>query len=341
MSPRLSRPAFRGRPAVICILLLLCCTPAWGHGGDEAKNLGSVHPVLGALPAALQGVRVQLRETLAPQLLIANTTGQALTVFDSQGRAFLRIGPKVARGDLGAAAFHRSNTLMAPASIPADASTTARWHTVAPAPHWGWFDLRLRTGQVDVPHTIADANQRARIGEWSIPVRIGDVDTHISGYFEYVPAPHGVTEARIEDSGELADRALIRAMTGARPGLFLLYRGDEPLVILGIAGEPFLRFTGVQVEVNRHSPTWARVASAGKPKPIPAAEGAQPLWARVSRSAGYGWIEPRAAFPGTVARDDDNQATTVKRWQIPYRIGASESAIVGITEWLPVTPQSS
>lgn len=337
MKPRLvATPALRGwRGFVMCGLLLLCASGAWGHGGHHDSDIpGSVVPVLGSLPEGLKGLRVQLRETLAPQLIITNPTDKTLTVYDTQGRAFLRIGDGRVKGDLGAAAFHRSYTLMAPASIPADASIEPHWQVVESKPHWGWFDLRLRTGQVEVPHDIAQAGKRARVGQWSIPVKLGATRTRISGYFAFVPTPHGIAQARIRDRGALTDKALVRAMAGTRPGVFLLYRGDKPLTVMGQYGEPFLRFTSEKVKVNRRSATWAQVASAGKPKPLPAAKGSKPRWAQVSRSSGYGWIEPRAAFSGTVS--NPRQSNIVKHWKIPVRIGDRQSTIRGVTLWVPV-----
>ncbi|ROO27178.1 hypothetical protein SAOR_09250 [Salinisphaera orenii MK-B5] len=332
VTPRTTRPRLRGRGLALVLALALSAPNAFAHGGGDSD--GSVRAVLGPLPPALDGVRVQLRRTLAPQLLVANEGERTLTVLDSDGRAFLRIGDGETRADLGAAAFHRSNTLMAPGAIPADASTKARWQTVEPEPHWGWFDLRLRTDGLDVPHAVTDGGERARLGGWSIPVRHGDTTTEISGHFEFVPDPGGIPEARIADTGALSDVALVRAMNGsARAGLFLSYRGERPLTVRGALDEPLLRFDADGVAVNRHSPTWQDIAPAGAPD-YAAGDGVD--WARISGQPSYGWIDPRAGFTGSVTEADE--ATVVKRWTIPIRVGETESAIEGVTEWKPVAP---
>ncbi len=336
----LFQPPPSGRPFLFAAWLLCAVLAwpgaAWAHGGDSDIP-GDVRTVLDELPPALAALHVELRETLAPQLLIANPTNETLTVQDANDRAFLRIGPDHVEGDLGAAAFHRSYTLMAPGAVPADASTETRWQVVEQTSNWGWFDLRLRTGSVDVAHDIVDAGDTAAVGEWSIPVRLGDTQSAITGYFEYVPTPRGMIEARIDDSGALQQQALVRALPGSsRPGVFLSYRGERPLVVMGAHGQPFLRFTSAGVDANRRSTTWAEVARPGAAEPVPATDDAQPMWARVSATPSYGWIEPRAAFSGVV--DDPAEPGIVKRWQIPVRIGDRESRISGVTEWIPITP---
>ncbi|MFC4259698.1 hypothetical protein ACFOZ5_11720 [Marinobacter lacisalsi] len=315
-------------------LTLLWAVTAHSHGSGSDGDKGSIRAVLDPIPPALSELRVQLRKTLAPQLLVANPTDKSLTIHDKAGRPFLRIGPEHTEGDLGAAAFHRTNTLMAPGAIPAEASGDPRWTVVEATPNWGWFDLRLRTESVDPTHQVIDAGERAPVGQWSIPVRLGETESVISGHFEYVPAPAGLVQAQVVDIGALKGRALIRAMPGsARPGLFLSYRGNSPLVLMGEQDEPFLRFSSRGVEANRHSPTWARVAPAGAPSFLDNQADAEARWAKVSDGQSYGWIEPRAAHADMV--DDPTRPGVVKRWQIPIRIGDSSSRIEGLTEWFP------
>ena len=338
MNPSTHTPPLRGGlfVAVIAASLLWSLT-AYGHGESANEGKGTVRVVLDPLPPELSALRVQLRRTLAPQLLVANPTDEPLMVADEKGRTFLRIGPGKTEGDLGAAAFHRTNTLMAPGTIPADASGEPRWTVVEATPNWGWFDLRLRTSPVDVPHQVVDADERASVGQWSVPVRLGDTETAISGHFEYVPAAKGIAQAQVVDAGALKGQALVRAMPGsARPGLFLSYRGDTPATLMGAQDEPFLRFSSQGVEANLHSPTWARVAPAGSPTLVAAQGDTNVRWAKVSDGRSYGWIEPRAAYADTV--EDPTRPQVVKRWQIPLRIGDNSSHIEGVTRWVPGLP---
>ena len=327
----LSRPLASGR-LFIGLCFVLWAGFVFAHGGDDDK--APVEAALAPLPAELDGIQVQLRRTLAPQLLVANPTDKELTVFDSDGRAFLRIGPGETQADLGAAAFHRTNTLMAPGAIKADASKAPNWQTVEATPNWGWFDLRLRTDAVAVPHQIVDRGKRAEVGQWSIPVQLGDQKASITGHFAFAPKPGGIPEARIADAGALGDIALVRAMNGsARIGLFLSYRGNEPMIVHGAVDEPMLRFDSTGVSVNRHSPTWKDVAPAGAP-PYQAGDGTD--WAQVSSQRSYGWVDPRAGHLGTVEATDET--SVIKNWTIPVTVGDSQSAIEGVTEWKPVKP---
>ncbi|OHY81135.1 hypothetical protein [Marinobacter sp. AC-23] len=229
---------------------------------------------------------------------------------------------------------------MAPGAIPADASGDPRWTVVEATPNWGWFDLRLRTDAIDLPHEVVESGERAFVGQWSVPVRLGDTESVISGRFEYVPTAVGIVQAQVVDVGALKGQALVRAMPGsARPGLFLSYRGDSPLTLMGEQGEPFLRFSPQGVEANRHSPTWGMVAPAGAPSFVANKADAEVRWAQVSGGSSYGWIEPRAAYADTV--EDPTRSGVVKRWKIPISIGDKRSLIEGVTEWFPVEPLAS
>jgi len=202
------RPATAGRLFIVFSLAFMAAA-AWAHGGDSESE-GTVRPVLNPLPPALADIRVQLRRTLAPQLLVRNDGDRLLTVYDASERAFLRIGAGKVQADLGAAAFHRSTTLMAPGAIGADTSQAPNWRVVEPTPNWGWFDLRLRTDSVEVPDSVRGHGERAQLGPWSIPVAFGDSRSTISGHFEYVPTPGGIPEARVTDTGVLPASTLVR-----------------------------------------------------------------------------------------------------------------------------------
>jgi len=324
---------------VLILLAAALASSAHAHG-DDAPGKPDIRVVMDTLPPALSAMHIEVRNTLAPQLMVSNPTHQPLEILDKDGRAFLRIGAGQVQADLGDAAFHRSNTLMAPGAIKTNRSEPPRWKTVSEESGWGWFDLRLRTDDVDVPHDVHDARQGASVGQWAVPAQLGQVKTAIRGHFEYVPTPTGISEARVTDTGLPAGRALVRALAGStRPGLFLSYRGEKPLIVTGAGDEPLFRFTSSQVQANQHSPTWARISPAGSPKYQPAGADQAPAWATVSESAGYAWIEPRTEYQGTV--ESPGQSSIVKHWQIAMTVGDKTTAIKGVTEWHPITPVAS
>jgi len=326
--------------ALATVLGAFVAGSAFAHGADSEGGT-EVRAVIDPLPAALDDLHVQLRHTLAAQLLIANPTDKPLNVFDEQGRSFLRIGNGHVEGDLGAASFHRTYTLMAPGAIEADASSEPNWQVVEDTPNWGWFDLRLRGSDVAVPHAVVDAGRPAEVGSWSIPVRYGTTDSAITGHFEFVPPTRGIIEAKVTDPGALSGRALVRAMTGsAKPGLFLSYRGDQPLTVFDDQGGPLLRFSEDGVEVNQASRTWAEIRPSGAPEHLASTgDTATVRWAKLSSGKSYGWIEPRAAYAGTP--EDAAMPHIVKQWQIPIRIGDADSTIQGETAWAPIQPLAS
>jgi len=330
---RARRPGRWARP--VALLSSLVAGAAGAHGdGDHA---GTIEPVLGDIPPALSGVEIELHRTLAPQLVLRNPTDRALAVLDENERAFLRIGPDGVSADLGAAYFHRSNTLMAPATIPSDADETPRWREIAAEPAWGWFDLRLRTRELERPHDTSEAAQRKRLGSWAIPVTYGGRDLEIEGSFVYRPRPAGVYEAKIVNTN-LPAGVVVRSLPGPRPGIFVRNESGAAFTVLGLRSEPFLRFASDGVWVNRRSPTWGRVAQAGQPRPIVGPGSAEPKWARVSAGNGYGWIEPRAGHHGRPPESDTR--AIAHRWRIPVEFQREKGGIEGATEWVPVAKAS-
>ena len=145
-------------------------------------------------------------------------------------------------------------------------------------------------------------------------------------------------EARVIDTGDLAAKAVVKAMTGsARPGLFVSYRGNEPLVIYDDNGMALFRFTDQHVAVHRAAPTWRLIRPSGAPTAVPAdAEPAEPVWARVSDTPSYGWIEPRLA--AEAPSKPETGVTKLKSWQIKYRLGEASGRIEGVSEWATIKP---
>ncbi len=73
------------------------------------------------------------------------------------------------------------------------------------------------------------------------------------------------------------------------------YSGKN-IVVLGRAGEPYLRFTPGGVQENMRSPT----TYLNHSQPVPAAAGSavMPKWRKVSNGTGYAWHDHRIVLDG-------------------------------------------
>ncbi|OZB12193.1 MAG: hypothetical protein B7X58_11945, partial [Marinobacter sp. 34-60-7] len=100
-------------------------------------------------------------------------------------------------------------------------------------------------------------------------------------------APSAIVEARMTAKPDIPGlNAMI--VDGPRPAIFLSYRGEQPLTVLGSQGEAFLKFTGHSVLVNPDSPSWQALPNAPV---LPEQEDA--AWSTLSHSGSFSWLDPR------------------------------------------------
>jgi hypothetical protein len=125
------------------------------------------------------------------------------------------------------------------------------------------------------------------------------------------PLPAGVT-ARVVDGDQQ---------------LWLRVRPGVTVVVLGLQGEPYLRFDGSGVAVNERSPT--AYLNRAVPEPVPAAASAwrTPRWRLVSHGRSYRWHEDRLHALALTARPAGT--SYAGRWTIPLRIDGRAARLSG------------
>jgi hypothetical protein len=105
------------------------------------------------------------------------------------------------------------------------------------------------------------------------------------------------------------------------------------VVVLGLLGEPFLRFSATGVEANLASPTASstRVVKAGD-----TVVSRQPSWRRVGRGHAFAWHEGRLR-PMAAVRDPSTRPRAVATWSIPLLVDGRSASLVG-SEWYAAAP---
>lgn len=142
----------------------------------------------------------------------------------------------------------------------------------------------------------------------------------------------------------VSDRARITQLPGDPPafqvrvidgdqGLWLRRDTQSELIVLGISGEPVLRFDRSGVYVNRHSPT-AQIDQIAARSIVPSfAPHARPSWKKLTSGRSYRWHEHRihalAPLGGT------GPARDLGRWTIPLRIAGKPVRLVGELRYVP------
>jgi hypothetical protein len=158
--------------------------------------------------------------------------------------------------------------------------------------------------------------------------------------------------AALAHEGNPNYRSEVTAIAPALPGLEarvlnyddaieLAYDGEEPLVVEGYRGEPYLRFNpdGL-VEVNRHSPAayLNEDRFANVELPDRADHRARPSWATVAENGRYDWHDHRIHWmgEGTLPSqiDDEGERTRVFDWDIPMAAGGRQVEVRGTLTWL-------
>jgi len=109
--------------------------------------------------------------------------------------------------------------------------------------------------------------------------------------------------------------------------LWLQAPPQATVIVLGLAGEPFLRFTPRGVDLNERSPT----AYLNRPQPEqpPPSAGAlrAPLWRQVSAGHSYRWHEDRLHALAATVRSD--RGGYVGPWTIALKIDGRAATIRG------------
>jgi hypothetical protein len=114
------------------------------------------------------------------------------------------------------------------------------------------------------------------------------------------------------------------------------YSGKN-IVVLGRAGEPYLRFTPGGVQENMRSPT--TFLNHSQPVPAAASPGATPKWRKVSNGTGYAWHDHRIVWTGSspppVVTEAPDVSHLIFRWAIPATADGKRFLIKGFLGWAP------
>lgn len=125
---------------------------------------------------------------------------------------------------------------------------------------------------------------------------------------------------------------------GGDDRLELRWSGDEELVVLGYAGEPYLRLSPDGAFENASSPSMAANAERFG-QVVRAGSGREPSWRRVSERPVAVWHEHRAHWmsrePPAVVAAGAGRPVLVQRISVPVRVGGRQAEITGRLDHIP------
>lgn len=323
----------RAALVVLLALLVLPVAPASAHSyADPALRsvLDGVQPT--ALPA---GASVEVVPSVVDELRITNATAEPLEVLAAGGEPFLRVSQDGVLANLASPDWYATGTPEGGPPLPPDVQRLqgkgpARWLRVSREPVWTEFDPRLRP-QVSVPPRTRAAGKEAVLAVWRIPLTYAGAALSATGHVAFSPIRGAFTV--VLDA--VPDGLSASPLQGELPGIFLQVRAGQTVVVLGSAGEPFLRFAGGQVEANLASPSWAADQRA-RGRTVAATAGVR--WIVVGRSLTYSWLDPRLRYPSDLPPGkalESSMPTVVQRWTVPVTVQGSPQRLTGAVTWVP------
>jgi hypothetical protein len=119
--------------------------------------------------------------------------------------------------------------------------------------------------------------------------------------------------------------------------------GRRTIVVLGYAGEPYLRFDRRGVAVNLSSPAVTlnatRFPSQRLWDTLSRKKTGAPRWQQVSDADDYQWVDHRihliSKTPPAVVRDDPGKPRLLRRWTVPLLVDGRAAAIRGDLRYHP------
>jgi len=299
---------------------ILCLLAAPVHAHEEHRsNLDVVLDRVAPQPARLE---VRIVNTLAPQMLVTNRTGQTLEILDGRAIPVIRIGPSLTWVNASAPAYYSEHP-MSDRPSDAAASKNPRWVIASHEPSWGWFDPRIQAGDSDKP------------ARWHIEMRLGAQPVVVSGEFRARTVSHGYWMPAVLTPHEIAPRVEVAIIPGVVPAVTIQNGGHEPVTVIGGRGEPFLRIGADGVFANALSPTWMQSGRAPQTaSPIALSNSGTAIrWTKISSGSRYTWLEWRARC------SDERSERTPMKWKIPLLIGDKSVSVLGQTQWITIAPR--
>jgi hypothetical protein len=315
---------------VACTAVLVAAPPAAAHDLPVG-----VHNVLDRVDPRIDGITVQVVRTIADQLVVENRTANDLEVLAPTAEPFLRIGPQGVFANLNSPSWYLSSSGLGTATVPerAHVGATPEWAKIATAPSWGWFDHRLHPASIPGPKGSAPQ----RLASWNVAFRYNGNRMTVRGHLEF-RIPRGSVIASVPNPS-IAPGVAVAVLPGRLPGLFLTVTSPATVIVEGERGEPFVRATAKNIEVNEASPTWTFTAAARNVIPDgPVDATAPPRWTNISGGGRVSWLEPRARYaPGEPRNAVQQRAkrVVISHWTVPVTVDGVRHEIAGLNEWVP------
>jgi hypothetical protein len=162
----------------------------------------------------IPGVSLDVLE-FADRLILANHSGQTVTVLGYQGEPYGRV---LANGTVQlntrSPAYYLNQSFYGDVNVPASASPTATpdWTVLDRTGRLEWHDHRIHWMSPVLPTQVKDKSKRTKIFNWQVPIQVGARKAMVDGELFWTPARTKAPTAAIPVLVALAVLGLLLAL---------------------------------------------------------------------------------------------------------------------------------
>jgi hypothetical protein len=162
----------------------------------------------------IPGVSLDVLE-FADRLILANHSGQTVTVLGYQGEPYGRV---LANGTVQlntrSPAYYLNQSFYGDVNVPASASPTATpdWTVLDRTGRLEWHDHRIHWMSPALPTQVKDKSKRTKIFNWQVPIQVGARKAMVDGELFWTPARTKAPAAAIPVLVALAVLGLLLAL---------------------------------------------------------------------------------------------------------------------------------
>jgi hypothetical protein len=178
-----------GAVLVALLALATAATAALAHGGggtDYTSEIRTVTPEDGGLSVQVLG-----RDD---RLALRNDSGKTVVVEGYNGEPYARLKPDgTVEVNRNSPALYLNEDRFAKVDLPARADEDAApdWKLVDRSGRFEWHDHRIHWMGAGRPDAVSDPQQRTKIFDWKVPLRVGDRPGAVTGTLTWTGRPDG------------------------------------------------------------------------------------------------------------------------------------------------------
>jgi hypothetical protein len=128
------------------------------------------------------------------QLLLHNTSGSDVVIDGYKGEPYARVkADGTVEVNTDSPAYYLNDDRFGKVDTPAgaDGKGAPRWEEVSRTGRFEWHDHRMHWMSQQPPSNVRDVNDKTKIFDWKVPVRVGDQTGAIAGTLFWTPQVQG------------------------------------------------------------------------------------------------------------------------------------------------------